>query len=142
MLSRRLLKRCWTHATSLRYRSAISGTANQPREILGGDVCDMPAAADFSLIPAPRGLPVLGTTLALMKAGSSPQLHRYVDARHAELGPVYRESIGPVDAVFVCDPVEMRRVFQREGRYPKHLLPDAWILYNQLHGCKRGLFFM
>jgi ecdysteroid 2-hydroxylase len=101
-----------------------------------------PTVANFASLPHPRGLPVVGTTLSLLMAGSTPQLHRYCDARHAQLGPVYRETIGPVDAVFVADPIEMRRVFQHEGRYPRHLLPDAWMLYNELYGCKRGLFFM
>jgi ecdysteroid 2-hydroxylase len=100
------------------------------------------AYADFQQIPAPRGLPLVGTSLALMMRGSAAQLHKYVDARHAQLGPIYRETIGPVEALFVADPTEMLRVFQREGKYPRHLLPDAWQLYNQLYGCKRGLFFM
>ncbi|XP_059480622.1 cytochrome P450 315a1, mitochondrial [Neocloeon triangulifer] len=92
--------------------------------------------------PSPRGLPLVGTTLSLWLRGSAAQLHRYVDLRHAQLGPVYREAIGPVDAYFVADPLEMRRVFQLEGKHPRNLLPDAWILYNQLYGCKRGLLFM
>lgn len=100
------------------------------------------AYADFQQIPTPRGLPLVGTALALMMRGSAAQLHKYVDERHTQLGSVYREAIGPVEALFVADPTEMLRVFQREGKYPRHLLPDAWQLYNQLYGCKRGLFFM
>lgn len=93
-------------------------------------------------MPSPRGLPLIGTMLNVIAAGSAPRLHEYVDARHRELGPIYRESFGPVNAVFVADPNEMRRVFNLEGKYPKHLLPDPWVLYNKIHGCKRGLFFM
>lgn len=29
-----------------------------------------------------------------------------------------------------------------EGKYPAHILPDPWVLYEKLHGSKRGLFFM
>lgn len=29
-----------------------------------------------------------------------------------------------------------------EGKYPTHLLPDPWILYEKLYGNRRGLFFM
>lgn len=92
--------------------------------------------------PAPRGLPLVGTTLDLLAAGAAPRLHHYVDQRHRQLGPVFRDSVGPVDAVFVSDPNEMRRVFSLEGRYPAHIVPEAWLLYNQVYGYKRGLFFM
>lgn len=97
---------------------------------------------DFRDIPSPKRLPVFGTTLDLIAAGSAPKLHLYVDRRHEELGPIFRESIGPIDAVFVADPLDMRAVFNREGKYPQHVLPDAWVLYNKLFGCSRGLFFM
>jgi ecdysteroid 2-hydroxylase len=93
-------------------------------------------------IPSPRSLPIIGTTLDLIAAGGASRLHEYVDARHRQLGPIYRESIGPVTGVFVADPNEMRRVFTLEGKYPKHILPDAWVLYNKMYGSKRGLFFM
>lgn len=29
-----------------------------------------------------------------------------------------------------------------EGKYPAHILPDPWVLYEKLYGFKRGLFFM
>lgn len=29
-----------------------------------------------------------------------------------------------------------------EGKYPTHILPEPWILYEKLYGSKRGLFFM
>lgn len=100
------------------------------------------AALPLDAMPCPRGLPLLGSTLSLIAAGSAPRLHEYVDMRHRQLGPVFRDRIGPVSAVFVADPVEMRRTFGLEGKYPIHVLPEPWVLYNQLYGCKRGLFFM
>ncbi|KDR16797.1 cytochrome P450 315a1, mitochondrial [Zootermopsis nevadensis] len=93
-------------------------------------------------MPSPRGLPFIGTVLDIFAAGGTSRLHEYVDARHRQLGPVYRESIGPVKCVFVSDPSEMRRVFSLEGKCPRHLQPDPWVLYNKMYGCKRGLFFM
>lgn len=96
----------------------------------------------FERIPAPRGLPFLGSTLAFIAAGSAPKLHEYVDARHKQLGPIFRDRIGPVTAVFVADPKEMRAVFAGEGKHPAHLLPEAWTTYNKTYGCSRGLFFM
>jgi len=70
-------------------------------------------------------------------------LHKYVDARHKQYGPIFRERLGGTqDAVFVSSANLMRGVFQHEGQYPQHPLPDAWTLYNQQHACQRGLFFM
>ncbi|ERL87956.1 hypothetical protein D910_05344 [Dendroctonus ponderosae] len=77
-----------------------------------------------------------------MMAGSSPKLHRYIDARHRQLGSIFKENIGPVACVFIADPADMRLVFAKEGKYPQHLLPEAWTVYNQLHNASRGLFFM
>lgn len=70
------------------------------------------------------------------------RLHQYIDKRHQQLGCIFREPIGPIEAVFLSDPDLMRSVFLLEGKQPRHPLPEAWILYNQENGCKRGLFFM
>ncbi|XP_044266354.1 cytochrome P450 315a1, mitochondrial [Tribolium madens] len=96
----------------------------------------------FEDIPSPKGLPLVGTTFSLIAHGSTPKLHDYVDHRHKQLGPIFKEKLGPVSAVFVSDPDEIRAVFGHEGKYPMHVLPDAWVAYNQMYGCPRGLFFM
>nr|QZM07454.1 cytochrome P450 monooxygenase CYP315A1 [Lasioderma serricorne] len=96
----------------------------------------------FEIIPTPRGLPIVGTTLSLIAAGSASKLHIYIDKRHKQLGNIFKDKIGPINAVFTSDPSVMRSVFAQEGKYPTHVLPDAWRLYNDLHGCSRGLFFM
>ncbi|XP_071444239.1 cytochrome P450 315a1, mitochondrial [Hetaerina americana] len=121
---------------SARRRSTITETA-QTFPLRHGRVLQ-----PFTEIPSPKGLPVIGTTLSLIAAGGYPKLHEYVDARHKVLGGVYKEAIGPTDAVFVADAHEIQKVFRHEGRAPKHLLPEPWVLYNELFGCKRGLFFM
>lgn len=55
---------------------------------------------------------------------------------------MFREALGPADVVFVSCPRAIRQLFQYEGRYPKHPLPESWSLYNEAHRCQRGLFFM
>ncbi|XP_054007954.1 cytochrome P450 315a1, mitochondrial isoform X2 [Hylaeus anthracinus] len=92
--------------------------------------------------PKPRGLPVIGTLLSFLFSGGAKRQHEYVDRRHKELGPVYRERIGPISAVFVNSPHEFRRIFRLEGHAPKHFLPEAWTLYNDIRKCRRGLLFM
>lgn len=115
-------------------------------------------------IPAPKKFLFFGSMLSVIAAGGAPKLHLYVDKRHKELGeciiqfinneiekfyslesvtgPIYREKIGPVSGVFVADGDYMRKIFASEGQYPKHIVPEAWLVYNQIYGCKRGLLFM
>uniref|UniRef100_A0A8D9AZY4 Cytochrome P450 315a1, mitochondrial n=1 Tax=Cacopsylla melanoneura TaxID=428564 RepID=A0A8D9AZY4_9HEMI len=94
------------------------------------------------IIPSPKSLPLVGTLFSLLKEGGGAQLHKYVERRHQELGPIYKESIGPVEAYFVKNPNDMRQVFAAEGMYPVHVLPECWMKYNSLYGCNRGLYFM
>ncbi|XP_011153998.1 cytochrome P450 315a1, mitochondrial isoform X2 [Harpegnathos saltator] len=92
--------------------------------------------------PEPRGLPLVGTMFSLIMAGGGKKLHEYVDKRHRQLGPIYRESIGPVRAIFVNSPNEFRRIFRLEGTMPRHFLPESWLLYNEIRQQRRGLLFM
>ncbi|KAL1455885.1 hypothetical protein WDU94_000650 [Cyamophila willieti] len=94
------------------------------------------------IIPSPKSLPLVGTLFSLLKEGGGAQLHKYVERRHQELGPIYKETIGPVEAYFVNSPSDMRQVFAAEGTYPVHILPECWIKYNSLYGCNRGIYFM
>ncbi|CAD7093524.1 unnamed protein product [Hermetia illucens] len=96
----------------------------------------------YNAIPAARRLPIIGTTLDLIAAGSAPKLHKFIDGRHQLLGPIFREPLGPAEIVFLSCPKMMRSVFLYEGQFPAHPLPDAWVIYNKKHGCRRGLFFM
>lgn len=119
------------------FRRALLTLTKRPKSSLIGT-----HASQFDEMPTPKSYPVVGTTLSLLAAGSAPHLHKYIDKRHQELGPIFKETLGPVSAVFISDPDEMRAVFANEGKHPLHVLPDAWVVYNQLYGCSRGLFFM
>ncbi|XP_013794786.1 cytochrome P450 315a1, mitochondrial-like [Limulus polyphemus] len=93
-------------------------------------------------IPSPKGLPLIGTTFNLLASGGAPKIHEYCDRRHKELGNIYREKLGAVEAVFIADSELIQRVYQNEGRYPLHMVPEPWIIYNEIKGIQRGLFFM
>lgn len=93
-------------------------------------------------IPTVKGLPLIGNTLSLLKEGSTSKLHVYVDKRHKELGPIFRDRIGPIDAIFVSDPNLIRSLYRQEGKYPVHVLPEPWLIYNKKFNCSRGIFFM
>lgn len=69
-------------------------------------------------------------------------MHEYFDKRHQQLGPVFREKLGPIEPVFISDVALIEKVFRNEGKYPRHMVPEGWLIYNQKHNIQRGLFFM
>lgn len=71
-------------------------------------------------------------------------MHEYIDNLHNKLGPVFCDQLGGnTDLVFISDPVLIKSVFLNlEGKFPAHILPEPWVLYENLYGSKRGLFFM
>ncbi|XP_043213912.1 cytochrome P450 315a1, mitochondrial-like [Amphibalanus amphitrite] len=99
------------------------------------------AARPFAQIPRPRRPD--GDHLAdLARAGGPSRLHELVDGRHRQLGGLFVESIQGAEVVFVADSELIRQVLQRDAACPQFLVPQAWTVFNQLHGCQRGLFFM
>lgn len=68
-------------------------------------------------MPSPRSLPLVGTTFSLILAGGYTRLHEYVDGKHKELGPVFKDNVGPVTAVFLSDAEEMRKIFAKESKF-------------------------
>lgn len=127
---------CLGRSTIMIRRFIISAKQNKPPERAAS------TARSFNEIPAPKFLPVIGTTLSLIAAGGAPKLHLYIDKRHQELGTIFRDKIGPVSAVFVSDPEYIRTIFRLEGKYPEHVVPEGWVIYNEIRGCPRGLIFM
>uniref|UniRef100_A0A1B0CYX9 Cholesterol side-chain cleavage enzyme, mitochondrial n=1 Tax=Phlebotomus papatasi TaxID=29031 RepID=A0A1B0CYX9_PHLPP len=97
---------------------------------------------EFKDIPVAKGLPVIGTTLDIVGAGSAPKFHEYINERHKKLGSMFRERIGSLECLFISDPEVIREIFLHEGKYPRHPIPDAWKLYERKHRNKRGLLFM
>lgn len=93
-------------------------------------------------VPVVKGLPVFGTLFSLLAAGGSRKLHEYIDKRHQQYGSVFREKFGSVDAIWISNPSDIKLIFQQEGKYPQHYLPEAWLLYNETYGQQRGLYFM
>ncbi|XP_043272229.1 cytochrome P450 315a1, mitochondrial-like isoform X1 [Venturia canescens] len=82
------------------------------------------------------------TFVSLFRTEQAINLHEYVDKNHKELGPIFRDRIGPVDLIFVNSPDDFRKIFRLEGSTPMHFLPEAWHFYNKSRNCSRGLLFM
>lgn len=56
---------------------------------------------------------------------------------HRELGDIYRLTVPGHDMVVVCDPREMVKVLQVEGRYPYGMAEGAWP-FQRYHGHAPG----
>jgi len=93
-------------------------------------------------IPIVKGLPLVGTMFSILAAGGGRKLHEYIDKRHQKYGSVFREKLGSVDGIWISNPLDMKLLFAQEGKFPEHILPEAWLLYNDTYGQKRGLYFM
>lgn len=143
-------------------KNSVKRTSVQKLEITDSQSNLVDDVLPFAAIPSVRKFPYFGTNLDFVIARSGPKwvsyiltesnknlnkfqsnsFLNYIDRRHSTLGSIFCEKIGPIDAVFVSSPDLMRSVFLHEGKCPRHPLPEAWLVYNQEHGCKRGLFFM
>lgn len=126
-------------------RAGCPFSAQQPEQQSGTTASSTDfynCAKPYEQMPSPRHLPVIGTTIDLVRAGGAPYLHEYCDMRHKTLGPIYMEKMGGTEVVFIADSELMQKVYQNEGKFPQHMVPDPWTIYNEKHGIQRGLFFM
>ncbi|KAF8787483.1 cytochrome P450 315a1, mitochondrial-like [Argiope bruennichi] len=96
----------------------------------------------YSAIPSSKGLPIVGTLPEFLMRGGARKLHEYFHMRHQQHGPIFREKIGSLDVVVISDEDHINRVYSAEGRHPIHMVPEAWVKYNEKRGIERGLFFM
>ncbi|XP_037091390.1 cytochrome P450 315a1, mitochondrial-like [Pollicipes pollicipes] len=78
----------------------------------------------------------------LARAGGPTHLHELIHRRHRQLGGLFVEDIQGTEVVFVAESGSIRDVLRRDAACPQFLVPPAWSVFNQLHGCQRGLFFM
>lgn len=101
--------------------------------------CSVGLQSKIPEVPRPS---LLSSLINLINHEKALNLHKYVDENHRKLGPIYRDNIGPVSAVFISSPEGYQKVFRHEGPTPRHFLPEAWSLYNEIRNCKRGLLFM
>lgn len=97
----------------------------------------------FDQIPsASSSIPWVGSIFKLIAGGGAKQLHEYCDFNFKRFGPMYREKIGTVEAVYIGNGRMMRQVFAQEDSTPGHFLPEPWLIYNQQYQVQRGLLFL
>lgn len=134
------------HSSFLKKSAKLLSPSIVPRQVSTGVLkclkSDEEQLRTKKALPELRGLPVIGFLKFLIGSSGGRRLHEYVDHWHGKLGPIYRSKVGPVNAVFIKSPHLYRSVFRLEGTTPKHFIPEAWLCYNDIRKCKRGILFM
>lgn len=146
-LFRRQLRRAGSYLKVLQQRRQRATLATpfedfQPTLAPGGVVNGLASPKTYKEMPSSAGMPILGTLPEFVASGGVQNQHNYIAKRHRELGSVFKESLAGHELVYVSDPSVVRDVFANEGQYPKHYIPEAWLLYNEDRQANRGLFFM
>lgn len=98
-------------------------------------------ASSKSYNAIPKNKSLLPDSWHLVRAGGPGYLHEHCDRRHKELGPIFRERLGPNELLFIADTKMIQTVIANEGPRPHHNVPEAWLLYNEIKNIERGLFF-
>ncbi|XP_071105191.1 1,25-dihydroxyvitamin D(3) 24-hydroxylase, mitochondrial-like [Haliotis cracherodii] len=91
----------------------------------------------FSALPGPRGLPIIGTLFHSMRNAS--RLHESIQERHETYGPIFREKLGILDAVFLTDVDAVESLLRQDGKYPSRMQVDIWHEYRNNSGLRKGL---
>lgn len=98
-----------------------------------------PAVKPFSEMPAPKGLPFIGTMLQIPRDTSKLRdfmFDRYEQFSHVGL---YRESAGVLDMVVLFDVNNIEKLFRNEGKYPKRFDFELWKHYREKFGQADGV---
>ena len=94
----------------------------------------------FDQIPTPPSLPIVGTLFDLILAGGAEYVHQYCDKRHKTLGPIYREKLGNIEAVFLSDAKliqKVRLLFFVLHHWPLSILGvQIWGQISTTHGTR------
>lgn len=120
------------------FAAAASGPRASPSTVRAHRLGVTSSSKSFEDLPAPKGLPLIGTTLDLIRAGGAARVHEYCDRRHKTLGPIYKEKMGNMECVFIADSGLMQKIYSNEGKYPVHLVPEPWTIYSEQQGIRRG----
>ncbi|KAK3603480.1 hypothetical protein CHS0354_030321 [Potamilus streckersoni] len=90
----------------------------------------------FCEIPK-EGYPLIGNLLGAMRNTSRSYL--YFKEMHEKNGPIFRSKVGPIEAIFVLDPLGVEQVFRAEAKYPKRFPVDVWKHIRKEIGERDGL---
>ncbi|KAK6179576.1 hypothetical protein SNE40_011903 [Patella caerulea] len=99
------------------------------------------AIRSFEHVPGPKGLPILGTLLDYFKKDGLRfnKMFEAYQSRSLEFGPIFKESIGPIDTVVISDPDEYSKVIRAESKYPNRREMEPMAYYRTKKNLTLGL---
>ncbi|XP_070580309.1 cytochrome P450 10-like [Ptychodera flava] len=92
----------------------------------------------FEAIPGQQSK--LATYINVFRNGGLARLDKYFTWRRKHLRSCWKESIGVVSGVVVADPSATEAVVRAEGKYPRRLPMEPWLLYRKMGGYSLGVF--
>ncbi|XP_070540550.1 cytochrome P450 10-like [Ptychodera flava] len=82
----------------------------------------------------------LATYINIFRKGGLARFDEYFTWRRNTLGPIWKESIGVMSGVVVADPSATEAVVRAEGKYPRRMPMEPWLLYRKMGGYSLGVF--
>ena len=65
--------------------------------------------------------------------------HKLSKSLFEKYGPIYKESFSGHTTIHIIDPADTENVFRAQGKYPRSLKPDFWILHRKRRNLCRAL---
>ncbi|KAL3861315.1 hypothetical protein ACJMK2_007351 [Sinanodonta woodiana] len=84
-----------------------------------------------------EGFPVIGNLIGAVR--NAKRSYLYFTEMHEKHGPIFRSKVGPMEMIFVLDPVGVEQVFRAEPKYPKRFEVDIWRQVRKEIGERDGL---
>ncbi|KAL3861340.1 hypothetical protein ACJMK2_007376 [Sinanodonta woodiana] len=84
-----------------------------------------------------EGYPLIGNLIGTMR--NTKRSYLYLKEMHEKHGPIFRSKVGPIEAIFILDPVGVEQVFRAETKYPKRFNVDVWLDTRKEIGERDGL---
>jgi len=86
-------------------------------------------------------LPLVGGYMKEVSSGRTDPAN--FSMNHHKDHPVFKAEVAPgFEAIFISCPRLVQQIMRNEGSSPMKLIPEPWIIFNQLTNTKRGLFFL
>lgn len=99
------------------------------------------SAKPFSEVPGPKGLPIIGTLLTLLKNNGYYQKrpHLLFSMYKEKYGPIFKDKIVNNNMLIISKPEDVAAVFKAEGKYPSRGPAKPWVTYREQRKKSKGV---
>ncbi|XP_077994779.1 1,25-dihydroxyvitamin D(3) 24-hydroxylase, mitochondrial-like [Glandiceps talaboti] len=93
----------------------------------------------FDEVPGPNELKTVFSSILAFVTGSIRKPWPEFAKFRKEYGPMWKQKIGSLALVTLCDPKDLEKVYQNEGKYPMRIPIQPWIQYRNYRGYSCGV---